>query len=133
MKTIGNITLPVKEPQKVVYGSDMQYIDFMLDLKMDDLNKTLKELEEKDIDSGLFLMYSRETNCVGILMYKPPPQWRTYKDQKYLVFISPDLRRLLMYFDDMMKNSGNGKEIALCGFIKQYILDVATNVGFSVV
>jgi hypothetical protein len=96
MKKIGNIKLPLQGTHKI-NGDDTTVLDYLFDMDLPKLHDILGQIHAKD-DPAFMAIRVGKLGFVGIFMYRPPDIWLDYPEQKYQLYISPNIALLIHYW-----------------------------------
>jgi len=92
----GDIKLPLQNAIKVD-GDDMKILDYLFDMKAEHMSKFLKALAQNDVPA-LLVANVRPMNMVGLVVYRPIEAWLDFKDQRYQLFLAPNIQNLIDYW-----------------------------------
>lgn len=123
MQFIGDIKLPLQGTMKVA-GDDMKILDYLWDMKLPDLEKFLAKLHKEDTPS-LMVASVGHLGFVGLFMYRPPEIWLDFDNQKYQLYISPNIMLLINYWAERRMRTQDIFESQLLsniiGYLDHYI------------
>jgi hypothetical protein len=113
MKQYAGIEIPIKDPVKVPLSSNMDAVDFFLDLYNDNRNVSFETIYRDTLSTMNIVMCKFKNRLSrGYLPYNfiiyyyayvvvicnPPAFFRSFTDQKYVIFTSRLLHGMYAYF-----------------------------------
>ena len=120
MRTIGTIPTPITKVEKVIAPNDEAVLDALFDLKIPRMPEALTVMNKQD-QPAMTVMKSLDTGIVALLLFKPPLPWHKYKNQRYQLFIAPDIDHLKAYFRTRLNRTGNTFDRNVLSAIVKYI------------
>lgn len=119
MREYGGIEIPLKKVEKIHLSSNMDAIDFLLDLDMGDkfnfiatvYNNNLVSFKVKNVlfyyrVNGIYMSY----RAVILLVRTPDPALIEFEGQKYLIIVAQNLEKLQRYLLVWRASCGDVKE-----------------------
>lgn len=119
MKYFRDIKLPVQNTQKIE-GTDIEMLDFLWDMKIAEMNEFLLKVHVEDIPS-MMVFTQAALGFVGLYFYKPPDIWLNFDNQKYQIYIAPNLPLLIHYWVDQRMRTHNLFENQILTKVIQYL------------
>lgn len=139
MREYGGIEIPLKHVEKINLSSNMDAIDFMLDIDMSDKYNFIANMcndERYCIYLKNIMFYYRvdriymSHRAVLMLITMPEPVLRDFKGQKYLILVSQNLEQLQRYLILWRASAINIKETQAVHVILQtleYTMQIQSN------
>jgi hypothetical protein len=123
MQYIGDTKLPLQGTMKIL-GDDVKILDYLFDMKLPDLQKYLSKLHTDDTPA-LLIAKVGQMGFVGLFMYLPPDIWLDFDNQKYQLYLSPNLPMLIHHWVDRRMRTHDIFEsevlTKIIGFLEEYI------------
>ncbi len=120
MTKIDELQLPLRKTHKIT-GTDPDMIDILLDLKIRDMNPLLSKLSTDNAPMLAVVKMPQWDNMIMVLMFMPPDIWLDFDNQKYQIYIAPNLNMMIHHFADWRMRSRDTFEIELLTKIIEYL------------
>jgi len=118
MKYIGPIPIPALGVARIDDYEDI--IDFLLDLRLDNLDEAVTMLL-KDGKPKILITTNKDKEIFGLIAYKAPDNWKTFKEQELFLWAAPSIEKLLTYFNYWYIEASNEEERLALSSIRHYL------------